>query len=75
MMNTKKVLVMMTLLNIFQIKNMYLILRMGFHPEITTNRERKYWLCGRGIKLYYSMIILGQYTCCLWIPIHMHMKR
>ena len=49
---TKKVLVMMTLLNNFQMIKMCPILRMVFHPKIRTDWEVKYWLCGRGISLY-----------------------
>ena len=51
-MNKKKVLGMMTLLNNFQMMNMCPILRMVFHHKIRNNWEVKYWLCGRGISLY-----------------------
>ena len=52
MINMKKVVVMMTLLNIFHMMDICPITRMGFHPEITTNWEGKYWLSRRGISLY-----------------------
>ena len=51
-MNMKKVLVIITLLNTFQVMNMCLILRMVFHPKITTDWEVKYWMCGICISLY-----------------------
>ena len=74
-MNMKKVPVMTTLLNTFKMMKMCLIMRMGFHNEITTGWEGKYWLCGRVISLYYRMIIPGKDTCCLWMPRNMQTKK
>ena len=75
MMNMNKVLVMMNLLNTFQMMNMFIIMMMGFHPEITTNLEGKYWLCGRSVRLYYRVTDPGKDTFCILMPIHMHMQR
>ena len=52
MMNMNKVIVMINLLNTFQMMKMCPLLRMGFHPKIRTDWEVKYWLRGRGIRLY-----------------------
>ena len=68
MMKMKKVLVMMILLNTFQTTKMCPILRMVLHTKIRTDWKVKYWLFGRGIRIYYSMIIPGQDTCCLLMP-------
>ena len=51
-MNTKKVLMIITLLYTFQMMKMRPILRMVFHPKTTTDWEVKYWMYGRGISLY-----------------------
>ena len=48
----EEVPVIMVLLNTFQMMNMCPILRMVFHAKIRTDLEVKYWLCGRGIRLY-----------------------
>ena len=74
-MNINKFLVMMTLLNSFQMMNICLILGIVFHPKIRTDWEVKYSLCWRGISLYYRIIIPGHDTCCLCMPRHMHMQR
>ena len=52
MINMKKISVMMTLLNNFQMMKTFPIMRMVFHPKVTTNWDETYWLCGIGISLY-----------------------
>ena len=51
-MNMNKALLIMTLLNTFQMTKMCLILKMRFHTVIITKWEGNYWLGGRGISLY-----------------------
>ena len=60
MMNKKECMLIMTLLNNFQMMKMCMILRMVFHSKIKTDCEVNYLLCGRVISLYYIIIIIGR---------------